>query len=183
MRLDLAMIFSSLFLTWSSFCYGINFQNNQYIPADYVVRADKITANVEAKLVKRYSMRVVGRTGGMIDYVNVLGLSFQIHGPLTKDKLREILVDCVEEFLSQINSDEKLRPFLKNYPFTPKEINIAIFVVDDTGRKIYDPSITVASAYHGKIWYDTVDINDNFGYKSSTEEDYKTARKIVQTEE
>lgn len=162
--------------------FGITFVNNEYVPADYVVRADKITAEVKDKLRKRYNMSVVGITGGMIDCVNVLGLSFQIRGPLVKDVLRRMLIDCVEEFLTPINADEKLRPFLKNYPFTAKEIVISIFVDDKNGLELYDPEISVASAINGKLIFRTVDIDNPWGYKQCMEESYENARKKVQEE-
>lgn len=166
---------------FQNFTYGISFVNNQYVPADYVVRADKITEEVKALLSKRYKMQVVGITGGMADCVNVLGLSFQINGPIPKNVLREMLVDCVEEFLVPINADEKLRPFLKNYPFTAKEIDIAIFIKDKNGNRLYDPEISVASAHYGKVYFNTVDKNNTMnGYKEWMEEDYETARKIVE---
>ena len=92
-----------------------------------VVIVDLITADVAAKLAKRYNMRLIGVTGGLARRVNVLGLSFQIRGPLSKEQLRAIVVDCVEEFLLPINTNERLRPSLKNYPFTANEIEIKIF--------------------------------------------------------
>lgn len=146
------------------------------------VRSDKITEEVKTKLSKRYNMQLIGITGGMTDCVNELGLSFQIRGPIAKDILRKMLVDCVQEFLAPINADEKLRPFLKNYPITPKEIMIEIYIVNDRGGNVYDPEISVAVAKRGRLRYHTEDENDRFSYKKVTEEDYEIARKIVQEE-
>ena len=168
---------SSLFLSTS--IYGVKFVNNQYVPADYIVMADQITEVVKDKLIKRYNMRVIGVAGGMADCVNLVGLSFQIRRPLSKERLREIIVDSVEEFLTSINKNERLRPFLKNYPFTAKEIEIEIFIVDNTGREVYDPEIMLAAAYRGTVKYRTEDKDNKFGYKSTTEESYETALKIV----
>ena len=169
-------------IIFESYNYGINFVNNQYVPADYVVMADEITEKVEAKLTKRYNMRTIGTIGGMADRVNMLGLSFQIHGPLSKDKLRRILIDCIEEFLTPINANEKLRPFLKTYPYTVEGLIIEIFVVDDTGKKVYDPNIMLAETFQGELKYRLVDKDTKFGYKSTEKEDYETALKIVQNE-
>ena len=93
----------------------------------------KIRADVAAKLAKRYNMRVIGIGGGLAGGVNRLGLSFQIRGPLSKEQLRAIIVDCVEEYLLPINTNERLRPSLKIYPFTADQIEIEIFVVDQSG--------------------------------------------------
>lgn len=169
-------ILSLLFIT---FACGAYFMRNRHPPSNYVILTHQIRSDVAEKLSKRYNMKVRGVTGGMAGSVNVIGLSFQILGPLSKEKLREILVDCVEEFLAPINTSEKIRPYLKNYPFTEKEIEITIFVVDASGRNLYDPEIVVATAFNGKIWYYTEDKDNEFGYKQKIQENYQTALKIV----
>ena len=166
-------------------CYslnqGVSSVDNQYIPADYVVIADQITDEVAAKLSKQYNMKLIGSTGGMAGCVNVIGLSFQIRGPLNQETLRKILVGCVEEFLTPINANERLRPFLKNYPFTSHEIEIEIFVVDARGEEIHDPEIGIATAKHGGLRYHTKAREPGylFGYKTTMKEDYNAALKIV----
>lgn len=173
------VFFFAIFILNFSFNYGAKFVNSQSVPEEYVVISQQIRSDVAAKLVKRYNMKVIGITGGLADCVNVLGLSFQIRGPLTKERLREILVDCVEELLAPINANERLRPFLKNYPFTAEGIDIEIFVVDNTGVKVYHPEIMLAAAYEGILKYRTFDKHAEFGYQSTTVEDYATALKIV----
>ena len=160
-------------------CYIIN-NCNRYVPEEYIVISQQIRADVATTLTKRYPMRIIGITGGLANSVNILGLSFQIKGPLSKERLREIIVDCVEEFLTPINANERLRPFLKNYPFTANEIEIEIYIVDETGRRLYDPEIMFAGESNGTLRYRTVDINDKLGFKSYFEEDYETAHKLVQ---
>lgn len=162
-----------------TYSYGFPFVNNQYVPADYVVMANKITKQVADKISANYNLESIGVTSGLADCVNVLGLSFQIKGPVTKEFLRKILVDCVEEFLTLINGNERLRPFLKNYPFTANEIEIAIFVVDERGESIYHPEIGVANEFKGTITYRTSEKDVLAGYKSKVVEDYDTALKIV----
>ena len=130
------MIVTCLCISISAFMLYIfiNHSSSQkYIPAEYVVIVDQITADVAAKLANRYNMRVIGIGGGLAGGVNRLGLSFQIRGPLSKEQLRAIIVDCVEEFLLPINTNERLRPSLKIYPFTADQIEIEIFVVDQSG--------------------------------------------------
>ena len=176
------MIVTCLCISISAFMLYIfiNHSSSQkYIPAEYVVIVDQITADVAAKLANRYNMRVIGIGGGLAGGVNRLGLSFQIRGPLSKEQLRAIVVDCVEEFLLPINTNERLRPSLKNYPFTANEIEIKIFIVDKSGRRVHDPEIMIAKEFQGTVEYLTVDKDAKFGYKSSTEEDYEEALKIV----
>lgn len=171
-----------LLMSLFSFLYHPNKNmDNEYVPAEYVVIAQEIRANMAKKLSKRHKMRVIGMTGGLADCVNILGLSFQIQGPLAKEQLREILIDCVEEFLAIINSNERLRPNLKNYPFSPKEIEITLFVIGRNEEDIFDPFIGVAYTTGGKLVYNTVDKDDTFSYKSEAEESYEEALNIVKS--
>ena len=167
-------------LLFAVFIYRTIFTANPYVRKEYIFMAQQLTSDVAVKLKQRHNMVVVGVTAGLADAVNILGLEFQIRGPLSKEKLRSILVDCVEEFLISVNTNEQLRPFLKNYPFTEKEVEIVLYVLDATGRNVYHPEILVAVASHGIIWYATKDKNVKFGYKQDIEESYQTAFKIVQ---
>jgi hypothetical protein len=147
---------------------------------DYVKMADIITNRVIEKLTKRYNMRVIGLGAGMADAVNIIGISFQIVGPLPKDELRMILVNTIRELLDELNSDEKIRPYLKSYPFTSEGTQIDIFVIDKEGKEVFDPDIGVVGVdYSGRLSFNTTDRNNRFKYKTEEEETYEEALAIV----
>lgn len=162
--------------------YGINFVNGQYVPPDYIVITDEITAQVIKTLTQRHKIKLFGVTQGLANCVNELGLSFEILRPQTKESLRKILIDCMEEYLHSVNSNEKIRPFLKKYPFTANEINITIFVVDQKHLEAPYPEIAVAETFMEKVFYRTVD-KKICGYKSTDTESYEEALKIVKDEQ
>lgn len=170
------ILFAAIIL--SNCMYGCN-SNSKHISPPYVEMASKIRSEIAQKLAKRYNMKIFGIGGGMADCVNFLGLDFQIRGPLTKEQLRRILIDSVQELLNAINENEQIRPYLKNYPFTEKEISITLFIKDPNGNKIYDPEIGIASAGQGTMYYYTDDKENLYVYKQEIEEDYETALKIV----
>jgi hypothetical protein len=155
---------------------------NQYIPADYVIMANNISAQVQKTLSERYKMKILGVKSGLADCVNVLGLSFQVTGPLSKEELRIILVGSVEEFLTQINSNVQIRPFLKNFPFTAKQITITLFIKNKNGQNIYHPDISLAYASAGEVAFNTVNINNIYGYESREREIYEIAYETVKRE-
>ena len=97
-------------------------------------------------------------------------------GPVSKDRLREILVDSVEELLKQINADEELRPFLKNYPFTENEVEIELYIVNKHGESLLYPNICIGSAYERSINF-TTNLKQ-FDYNSETES-FEDAARIV----
>lgn len=149
------------------------------MPAEYVVISGQIIQEMAKKLSKRHNMLVAGSTAGLADCVNVLGLTFQIPGPLPLEKLREILVDCVEEFLIMINSNERLRESLKTYPFTAEGIDITILVKDQYGYNVYFPGVGAASIAHGKVMYLAMEKDAIAPAKILHRETYKEAKELV----
>lgn len=156
-----------------------NSANNQYIPERYELIVDEIQHKVAKKLSKEFHMTPVGEGGSFYDCVRELFLAFDIRGPLTKAQLRNILVSSVEEYLSAVNNNEELRPYLIVYPFTLHEIEITLCVSGKWGSAICDPDIGVASVRKGKLVYRTTDRNDTFKHKSKATESYEDALKIV----
>jgi hypothetical protein len=167
-------LISSIFLLTN-----MSSRDQGYVSPRYVTLAEEIQGSVARKLAKRYDMSLFGLGGGMADSVNIICLSFQIRKPLTKEELRYILIDCVEEILAAFNANEEIRPYLLNYPFLPKNVEMVIFITDPTGRDLYDPTIAVASATNGKVNYFTNDPDNEFRYKSEFTESYEEALKIV----
>lgn len=152
---------------------------NMYVPAEYVLIAQKTRADSAEKLANRHRMVVIGMTGGLADCVNTLGASFEIQGPLTIEKIRELLIDCVQEFLVNINSNDNLRPFLKNFPFTEKEISIEIFILDKHGERVFEPFIRTAVAKHGQLRYYACKKEEEYSFKIILNEEYSSALKMI----
>lgn len=154
-------------------------QSNQYVSPRYVILAEEIRYEVAMSLSKKFQMVPVGEGGSLYNCVRGLFLAFNIRGPLSKDQLRKILVNSVEEFVVAVNSNEEIRPYLKVYPFTSEEIEVSLVVVDKRGEEIYDPDIGSATARKGKLIYNITDKNDEFNYKSTISESYEDAFNIV----
>ena len=141
--------------------------------------ANKITARVAKTLSKRHQMDLIGEGGGMMGSVYMIGLSFQIRHPLNRNEARARIVDCTEELLVAINSNEEIRPFLKNYPFTTDNVRLAIFSVGLKGEKLYDPHIAVVSVDQSNdITFRTEEPN-NPSYKHRHKELYSEAVAIL----
>lgn len=166
-RMIILLIFiSPLFFSFSFF------KSN---PRDYADIAREIRAKVGEKLAKKHQMDLIGVGGGMMGSVYMLGLSFQIHHPMERNEARARIVDCVEELLAAVNSNEEIRPFLKDYPFTTKNIQLIIFSDYSDGKSVYDPYICVASVYiSDTISFSTREPNEK-AYKNRYKEPYSEA--------
>ena len=55
-----------------------------------------------------------------------VGGYFDICTPLSKEKARQLAVELVEDFVNEVNQNERLKPYLTESPFTDKHIYVAI---------------------------------------------------------
>lgn len=126
-------IITSIFLCLAFFCEGQMFAPYK-LPED-----EQVVGNVLQKIAKqleiKYFMQAVGTNVGMPSgIVKLLGLDFRVYRVLTKEEARKILIESAELFLAVVNSDEAIRPYLKNYPFTRDNINIVLFITESSGE-------------------------------------------------
>lgn len=175
MRLIFALIASLvLVITTSSFGW---FKSKT---RDYEDIASEIRGKTAEKLARRHKMDLVGVVGGMIEKVNIVGLHFQVYHALDRNEARGLIVDCVEEMLKAYNENEEVRPYLKNYPFIPKNLDMAIFSINPDGTHIYDPYIKVVSlCERDEILFSTKGPDKKYGYKNEYSEPYYEALAIV----
>ncbi len=136
-------------------------------------------------LNNRFQIRYVGISeAGGENYYKEVGLHFELFRIISKEEGREIIVNCAEELLKEINSNPQLLPYLKPSPFTVKNIEITIYVRHPDGRIPYHPDFCVLSLQRGLLSYSTTSPEMRLEYKFYTEEEsYEDALKIVQSRE
>jgi len=129
---------------------------------------------------RKYNLTCTG-TGGKAfgGPITQFSLSFDIRAPLSKEDLRKILIYSSKDFLSIVNSDKEVQPYLVPKPFKLENIEILIFNNDKTGRKTFDPLISVAKISDGILIFRTNDPDKEFAYKNNYEETYEEALKLV----
>lgn len=157
---------------------------NKYAPPPYVQISDQLSNKTAKILEEKYHLNLIGTGGGLFKCVNMLSLSFNIQGSLSKDDLRKILIDGVNTFLNEINNDINIRPYLKRYPFLAEDVEIKLFIVDSQRREVFHPEISVAIARSGELVYKTESEQNKtrYGYESVNKEKFEDALKIVQAE-
>ena len=106
---------------------------------------------------------------------------------MDRDEARAKIVDCVEELLADVNANEEIRPFLRDYPFTTKNVEVAIFTKYPDGKEVFDPYIRIVSVDQGdSITFRTKEPNKK-SYKQCYSESYSEAlasfrKKCIQME-
>jgi hypothetical protein len=148
-------------------------------PRDYEQMANEISTKVAKKLCKKHQMDWIGEGDQMMESASMIGLSFQIFHPLDRNEARTRIVDCVEELLAAVNSNKEIRPFLKDYPFTTKNVQVSIYSNYPDGREALDPYISVVSVYNSaNIYFSTAEANED-SYKHRYREPYSEALAMV----
>jgi hypothetical protein len=139
----------------------------------YVKIADSITDQTAKKIEKEKGLSLCGTGGGMMDDVKFMMMAFSYPKSVDAKEARDLLIYSAEAYLSAINSNPEIRPFLHNYPFTAGNIAIEIYFPD-----IKDPNLlSVASVYKGRVSYDIRD-PETKRLKEILEESYETALQI-----
>ncbi|MCE5294366.1 MAG: hypothetical protein LLF94_07100 [Chlamydiales bacterium] len=166
------LLVSILIFTLSSFFWDKFFEPN------YVEIAHGITAKVAKKIHNEKNLLPIGTGGGMRGDIKMMAISFSYQQEVDIPTARELLVYCVEEYLSAINADEKVRPFLHNFPFTAKNIEIRIFFSTKNDEDVPVGKLSIASAIKGGVRYKAN--NHNYTLDILREETYEEALKLIQ---
>jgi len=119
--------------------------------------ADSILRKVALKLKEDKNLWPCGTIGQKLNKIEVLGLGFNYYESISVEEARRLLIYCVNEFIKTVNQDEKIRPYLSNYPFEPKNIEIDIFMRNLDGSDFEPGKLCVAAAIDGNLEYDVRD--------------------------
>lgn len=152
----------------------------QYERSAHAQIADRITARTVQKIEAETGLRLMGIGGGMMNQVRMMAISFEQLGEITMEQGRELIVYCINEYLSAINASEEIKPFLIHYPFTTEDIQIEIFVYDKNHRDVPLGALCVLCEIDGILKY-KIKEPDPIIFKQIHKETYDEAVKIVET--
>ncbi len=148
--------------------------------------AHSIIKNVEETLITKYQFHSIGvseATHKDDELYKEIGIWFEARGPLSKEKGRRIIVDCVNELLKQINTNSDFKQYMHEYPFTVENVNICLFVKDQDRRSLYYPNISVFAVHRGKVEYKTNSPEKKYEYYSCESETWEEAlQKVTETD-
>ncbi len=129
-----------------------------------------------------YSENMGGRMANDIEEISVRFVKFR---PTGLEEARELEVLVSERLLRAINENEKLRPFLKKYPFTNDDVKVCIAFRDRKYFSYDDGSMERVTRVGDQVTYYAEPVYKKdapvyFGVSVVAEESYKEAQKIVQ---
>ena len=143
----------------------------------YEVIANQITLDTAKRLKERYGLNAVGIGGGMMDDIKKMNLSLRSTKSLSIDEGRELILSCIDTYLDQVNSNEKVRPFLNIYPFAENNVGVTIFVDRRENGELVVGRIASIFNSGGKIHFRAV--KSELQNEEVLSETYEEAREIV----
>jgi hypothetical protein len=163
-----------IFLVMSVFFLAGCLTQNRYQPSNKEQLANEIILKVASELRKKTNLHPCGSGGQMMNEIKMLALAFDCYAPLDISEGRKLLIVAVNEFVDAVNADEQIRPYLFNYPFEAKNIEIRIFIQNPDGSQFGQDRLCVISAIDGMLKYK---MNDPEGplFKIVYEETYEEA--------
>jgi len=152
----------------------------EYHPSKGEQLVNATLASAARTIKEKYNIKPCGMGAAMPGGpIQELSLCFDTKYPYTKGQLRELLIKSAKELLHQVSENDEIQEFLKEPPFTIKNIQIIIYNHDNDGREIYDPNISGAQIAQGILTFRTVDKTDLFRFKEQYEESYDEALKAL----
>ena len=91
--------------------------------------------------------------GEWIKFGSCLSLFIDMVTLLTEQEARKLIINCVDDFLEAVNNDEQLRPFLRDFPFTAKNLDLTILNFDKNQELHSFPFIAIVTDSRGKIGF------------------------------
>jgi len=163
-----------IFVVIVGFIMNSNRQEYQISRGEQLVN---ITLSNSSKLIKqKYNIDPCGSGAAMPGGpIQVLTLAFTTKGPYNQDELRKLLLSSSNDLVNQVTQNSEMQQYLKNPPFTIKNVQIIIYNHDKNGGSVYDPEILTAGISNGFLTYRTIESDKNFRMKNQYKESYEEA--------
>jgi hypothetical protein len=115
--------------------------------------ASEIRSRTARKLQAEMGLIPFGFGGQMMGQIEMLCLVFQYRHAIDVEEGRKMLVQAGNEFIKEINSNEKVRQYLANYPFQPKNLEILVLLQKSDGSDVDRGELSLIALRDGMLQY------------------------------
>lgn len=146
--------------------------------------AHKIIRECSKDLKKDQGLYLIGSGGQMAYDIKTIAVHYQCFHALNVEETRKLFVQVTENYISKVNFDANIRPFLHNFPFRFDNMDIMIGFDDSKGGHCGDGSVALVflSKRTNEIVYEGYNCETQKFY-SLHREPYEVALKIVSKQE
>jgi hypothetical protein len=149
----------------------------------YTQYVAEVTSSFVKKMHKEYGLEC-GASGGEMPYdVEEISVSLVAYRSATVEEARELEIKTTERFVQIINAHEKIRPFLREYPFPSSRASVAISF-EKPRKKTFaiDDNVLFVFQARNRIFYRAKNPDNPYVPKLIKDEPYEEALKIVQSD-
>ncbi len=149
------VVFILCFLCFS--CTEISDRDERSSGREKEAVVNEILEKVANQIKDEYQLGPFGSGGQMMSQVEMLHLAFVYRKPLTVEEGRRLVLAAMHKFLDGINKEIRIHPYLANYPFSPENIEIEIFVQNQKGLPFDSSDVEIVCCRKGNCIYKKVD--------------------------
>ncbi len=120
---------------------------------DYLVYVDEITNDFIREMEEETGLRCSGSGGSMPHDVEEFEVMFNECRRMTIEEARWLEVKAIEKLVKKINEHEKIRPFLREYPFGQNRVGISLSFYTKRGEYYLDGSVVLVFNAKNTIFY------------------------------
>src|SRR5690606_32663545 len=125
---------------------------------DYLKYVDEIVGEFVKRMEKKYHLHCYGSGGSMPTDVEKIDVLFISYSKPTLADARKMEVSITQDLLYRINTHEKIRPYLREYPFNSDWVHVSISFRDKDDNYSFDGSVSHVSNGKNKIFYYTAEM-------------------------
>lgn len=151
-------------------------------PVDYTQYVSEVIDAFAKQMYKEYGFEC-GASGGSMPYdiekISVKLIAYQ--SATTIERARELEITLTNRFAEIINAHEKIRPFLREYPFPPSRADVAISFREKKKLKTETTENNIAFVFqaNNRIYYQAKNPKNCYLYSDIKDESYDEAQEIV----
>lgn len=145
---------------------------------NYPKLADNIVLRFGKKLNTQYGLRVGGLGGAMMDDVKLVDIYLVGPSALNIGNARELYVYILEELIDRFNANQKIRPYLHNYPFTYENFDLRLSFPFDS---VNSDCVSYMYMLDGNLFYHGED-SETKAICEILSEPYAKAKEVIRRE-
>jgi hypothetical protein len=146
----------------------------------YTQYVAEVTSSFLKEMYKEYGFEC-GASGGKMPYdVEEILVQLVAYRSATIEQARELEVKATERFAQIINAHEKIRPFLREYPFPASRASVTISFRKKRQHLPQENDVKLVGQAKNKLYYLAHDPDHPYVGKKIKDEPYEEALKIVQ---
>ena len=130
-------------------------------PVIYEAYVDEIVRAFAMEMRHNFGLLWIGDGGRMSDDVEEVEVIFHARRKTSIEEARELEVRATERLVEMINAHEKIRPFLREYPFTANRADVSISFVKRDHTAYTDGTVAFVYQARNKIFYRKKDTKTN----------------------